>query len=74
MQNPNGHQNTEPVPRTARVLVRRTTTGLLGLTLRAANDIAVRLAVWAEDPRNHEEALSLRSTSSALPEREPSGG
>lgn len=52
----------------ARIAARRTAgADCLGLIRSALSDVAVRLAVWAGDPRNHEEALSLRSTSSAVP-------
>jgi hypothetical protein len=73
MQNPARQQNTKPVPFTTRALDKRATTGLFGLIRRAANDVAVKLAIWADDPRNHEDSLSLRSTLPALPTQEPSG-
>lgn len=74
MQNTDGQQNLKPVSVTARALDKTTTrSGLLSLIRGVAADIAVRLAVWADDPRNHEESLSLRSTAPALPTQEPSG-
>jgi hypothetical protein len=74
MQNRDRQQCTEGVSLTARALKRRTATGLLGLVRRTAQDVAVKLAVWADDPRNHEESLSLQSTLPALTTQKPSGG
>jgi hypothetical protein len=74
MQNRDRQQSTEGVSLTARALKRRTATGLLGLVRRTAQDVAVKLAVWADDARNHEESLSLQSTLPALTTQKPSGG
>lgn len=71
MQNPDHQQNPKLVSLTAGPPARKFTSGLLGLIRGSANDIAVRIAIWADDSGNHEESLSMRSTLPVLAAQEP---
>ncbi len=73
MQNPKRQQNAKSVPLGVQGLDSRTDSfGFRGFIRRAASDVAVRLAIWAGDAGNHEESLSLRSTSPAFTAHQPS--